>query len=252
MWVGVALIYMLIIVQPWQLVRRTNTVAETRSDSLRVLSWNLLSVNRSYQQILQLIAETEPDVLIMIEVRPGLLEELPEISEQFPIALAQPSWGGAGIAAFSRVQGTRLRFQDFDFSKQPAIVAEIPGRHGGSTLQLVGLHTLSPLPTHRAAVRDRQFAALQRWAEKQNGPICVCGDFNTTPWTAPFRSMCEIGFVDSRLGAENGPSWPARLGVLGIPIDHALSKGECTITERRVLNTAPGSDHRPLLFTVHF
>lgn len=248
---GIASIYLCFLVQPWALWLPAASPTEPRQQSLEVLSWNLLSVNRSFSEMEDLILEVDPDLIVLIEVRPGLLDDLPQVTHKYPYHLLRPDWGGSGIAVLSRVKETRLAFKDFQFPQQPAIVASVPG-NDGSELQLVALHALSPLPAYRTAIRNRQIRSFANWSETQTGPLCVCGDFNITPWTGPFQELLDLGFVDSRIGVGNCPSWPAQLGVFGIPIDHALSKGACHISDRTVLPAGLGSDHRPIRFTVSF
>lgn len=247
---AIATAYLLVLVQPWGFINFGQKPAE-EPNTLQVLSWNVLSINKSFAEIEQVIKDVNPDVLILIEVRPGLIEALPFVQETYPHCLQRPSWGGEGIAICSRVPGTTTSFEGFDYPRQPGIVAKIPGVSGGS-MELVALHTLSPLPTPRTAVRDRQLASVRDWSSSRTGPTCVAGDFNTTPWTSSFIDLLRSGFRDSRVGSGNGASWPAELGWLGIPIDHAITKGDCRISERRVLQECPGSDHRPIAFKLHF
>lgn len=247
---GCALIYLLSVTQPWGLIPSQHVAAEPNETSIKVLSWNLLVTNRSLAEIESVIMESKPDVLVLIEVRPGIIEDLPFLEREFQHVLQQPSWGGEGIAILSRIPETSIEIEDFDYEYQPGLVARISS--GNKNVVLAGIHTLSPVPLFRAAVRDRQIDAVCAWSDEQNIPICVCGDFNTTPWTRPFNKLLESGFVDSRVNSGNSPSWPTSLGVLGIPIDHSITKGKCRVVNRRVIRTEMGSDHFPIEFELIF
>ncbi|MFN3189639.1 MAG: endonuclease/exonuclease/phosphatase family protein [Aureliella sp.] len=250
-----------IVVSPWQLYSgskeqniesdSTKSVTSIFTNKVKVLSWNVLTSNRCYDEIQAIVDELDPDLILFIEVRPGFLDELPKIVANYPILVSKPVWGGEGIAMLSRIEGTDLQYQAFSLDRQPAVEARIPGGRG-KNLHLVGIHTLSPLPPRRAVIRDQQLDSLSQWSNTLDAPICVCGDLNTTPWTKAFQDLLSDGFQDSRLGRGNCPSWPSELGPVGIPIDHVLTKGECKILERRVIPTAPGSDHRPVYFEVEF
>jgi len=249
--------YLLFLVQPWSLYMRSPpAVAEDAANSITVLSWNVLAVNSSYTEIDRVIQQADADVVVLIETQPNLLEQLPYLTSNYPISHKVLDWGGSGICLFSKVAGTEIQLEPFGCPRQPALIASIPGKPSrddqGRTIQLVGLHTLSPIPIRRTKLRDRQLAALRRWAAEQTGPVCVCGDLNTTPWTHSFWQLEQAGFVDSRLGVGNLATWPSFFGYCGIPIDHALTLGACQISERHVLPTAPGSDHRPIRFRLHF
>lgn len=256
---SIATLLLLSITRPWYLAWPAPIAASKGVSQLKVLSWNVLSVNQSFAEIEAIVAEVDPDVIVFIEVRPDLLDGLSRITSDYPFFIDRPRWGGEGIAVLSRIRGTEFIFEDYDLPRQPAIVASIPPARGGTkiqidgpTLNLVALHTLSPLPTHRSAIRNRQISALLEWSKPIEAPMCVCGDFNITPWAPSFRKLIRGGFVDSRIGSGNCASWPSNLGMLGIPIDHALSKGDCFVFDRKVLNRSSGSDHRPIVFSVAY
>ncbi|MEM7479279.1 MAG: endonuclease/exonuclease/phosphatase family protein [Planctomycetota bacterium] len=241
-------------VQPWNLYLPVKHPIQGESQ-LKVLSWNILSRNKRIEDVVRLVKKSDADLVVLIEARPGIMELIPELLEEYPIHLERPSWAGEGIAMLSRIEGTTMRFEDFTWPRQPAIIADLPAQNGqadGESLQLVGMHALSPVPLSRTKIRDEQLEALGEWAVKQETPVCVCGDLNITPWASPFRQLIQLGFRDSREGRGNCPTWPSKFGAFGIPIDHVLCRGSCDILNREVLSESPGSDHRPILFTVDY
>ncbi len=170
------------------------------------------------------------DVLVLVEVRPNLFEQVPLFDQMYKQRLAYPSWGGNGIAVLTNRDDIQLSRVDFGGMIMPSIVASL-----GDSVQVVGVHTWSPFPPQRAVHRDRQLADLTSWLQQQTKPACVVGDLNVTPWAPAFQKLLAAGLVDSRtLGFGNSASWPAWLGPLGIPIDHALSYGACDITSRKL------------------
>ncbi len=264
--VGAAVVYLLVLVQPWDLYLPRARQTAGLNHSIRVLSWNVLATNDRYEDIDRVIRTMDADVVVLIETQPNMLDKLPALDELYPLSAEHLKWGGSGICIFSKVPGTTFQLADFECPRQPALIATI-GRQDsadsstantpdselvGPIVKLIGMHTMSPLPTSRTVLRDRQLHAFVEWARSEPGPVCLTGDLNTTPWTHAFQELVRGGFVDSRLGTGNCPSWPSELGWLAIPIDHALTKGNCTITDRRVLSDAPGSDHRPIVFTLNY
>lgn len=237
-------------VQPFSLWSSPSAARTELADEFKVLSWNVLVSNHSRDEIERIVKAEDPDVLILIELRHGFVDKIPFLRDRYPFRLEHPSWGGEGIGVFSRVPGTEFELKSFDFDFQPAIIGTIPGARGQS-LELVALHALSPLPRYRSKIRDRQIRSMIDWSQTR-GAVCVCGDLNITPWAPAFQDMINGGFVDSRMGVGNCISWPRQLGFLGIPIDHALSRNDCQIFERQVLEEAAGSDHRPISFRVRF
>lgn len=210
------------------------------------MSWNVLCVNYNLDEIRQVIEEHPVDVLVLIEVRPDLFEQIPKLEEMYKHRLAYPSWGGNGIAVLTNREDVQLSRVDFGGQIMPSIVASV-----GDSIQVLGVHTWSPYPPRRALARDRQLADLTAWVEQQARPVCVVGDLNITPWAPAFQKLLRAGLVDSRAsGFGNSASWPAWLGPFGIPIDHALCHGECNIQSRRLGPMVWGSDHRPVLVEI--
>jgi endonuclease/exonuclease/phosphatase (EEP) superfamily protein YafD len=217
-----------------------------RGNSIKILSWNVLCTNQRVSEIKQVIQAHPADVLVLVEVRPNLFEQIPEIEQLYPHRLAFPSWGGNGIAVLTKRDDVSMERLDLGGSTMPSIVASITT--DTSRVKVVGMHTLSPMPPRRAAARDRQLRALVEWAQQQTDPVCVVGDLNITPWAPMFVDLQKAGFFDSRRsGFGNSASWPCWLGPLGIPIDHALSFGQCHFIKRELGPVVFGSDHRPVM-----
>lgn len=236
--------YLVVLFQPWNLWLAAPPTA--RSERLTVMSWNVLCVNYNLDEIRQVITEHPVDILVLIEVRPDLFEQVSQLDAMYKHRLAYPSWGGNGIAILTNRDDVQLSRVDFGGQVMPSIVASV-----GESIRLVGVHTWSPYPPRRAVGRDRQLADLTAWVEQQDRPVCVVGDLNITPWAPAFQKLLQAGLVDSRTsGFGNSASWPAWLGPLGIPIDHALSHGDCNIQSRRLGPMVRGSDHRPVLLEI--
>ncbi len=250
LWVAMAVTLILLpVVQPWRLLPIGETVNESFTQQYKVLSWNVLSSNYEFEKIDKIIADEDADILVLIEVREGFLEKLPSLS-RYKSGLVHPSWRGGGIAVMTKQSDVPLALHEFDYPTQPAISVALEG--DGRRMQLLAVHTFSPMPISRTPHRDRQLDSFVDWSLTQDQPVCMVGDLNITPWAPAFGRITSAGFNDSRNGVGNCASWPSALGFLGIPIDHALTKGECQVTDRRVLSEAPGSDHRGITFTVRF
>lgn len=120
---------------------------------------------------------------------------------------------------------------------------------GGTAIRVLGSHPMSPLTRERATQRDAHLRRLGEWAAAQVEPVVIVGDLNATPWSHAFRSMMHTGgLIDSACGRLY-PSWPARLGPLGIPIDHAVHSRDL-VTVQRSLGPSFGSQHRMVHVTI--
>lgn len=243
---------LMFVVQPWKIIPLGST---SKPDALRVLSWNMYVANEEFDAIVDVIRNSNPDILVLIEVRPDFLERASWIKEQYPNFEAIPDSGGGGIGVFCRADSkysVDFEIRNFGTRLRPSIVATLTRPGGSEQIDLVAMHTLSPALPYRAIVRDKQLYKFLDWSQKQANPQCLVGDLNTSPWTQSFLELEKAGFRDSRRGVGNCASWPAWLGWAGIPIDHAMTRGDCAITERKVLSTNAGSDHQPIEFKLSF
>jgi endonuclease/exonuclease/phosphatase (EEP) superfamily protein YafD len=223
-----------------------------RANVVRVLSWNILATNEDMDELESVIRAADPDVLILIEVRPNLLEQIPFIERTYPNSHVITHWGGMGLGIFCKESNITFSEERFAVKVMPSIVARLVSADGSRKVDLVAMHTFSPTPPARALVRDNQIAEFIAWSIDRDVPLCLAGDLNTTPWTSSFLRLVRSGLHDSRRGTGNQASWPAFLGDLGIPIDHVLTRGECSVTGRKVIAGSTSSDHRPVQFDLSF
>ncbi len=243
--------YLLFLFQPWNLwvQQSTDPAPNALPARLTVMSWNVLCVNEDVAEIQRVIEEHPVDLLVLLEFRPNLFEQVPALERMYRRKLAYPSWGGNGIAVLTNRDDIELSRVDLGGSILPSIAASLPDKR----LTVIGMHTWSPFPPGRATARDLQLAELVSWSTAQASPICVVGDLNITPWAPAFSELMRAGLKDSRnSGFGNSASWPAWAGPLGIPIDHALSCGPCQIVKRELGPMVHGSDHRPVLIEIAY
>lgn len=125
-------------------------------------------------------------------------------------------------------------------------VVEVVAELDGEPVHVLGAHPVSPRDPERAARRDALLDWVAASASNRDAETVVLGDLNTPPWSPSFRNLVAGGgLTDSQRGRGMQPSWPARAGVLGLPIDHALVSAGLVTLERE-LGPALGSDHRML------
>jgi endonuclease/exonuclease/phosphatase (EEP) superfamily protein YafD len=226
----------LAVVSPVWLARRAAVQEEW--PALRVLLANVLTGNRDPGRLLALIEKHDPDVIALIETDQRWLQALERVRGEYPHVVLEPRPDNFGMALLSRVplESPRVVAAAGDL---PRIEARIRG------VDFLLVHTMPPVSAYAADLRDRQLAELPA-----GGPrTLVCGDLNATPWSHAFRALIgRTGLQDSRRGFGVSASWPARLGALGIPIDHCLFRG-LVVESRRVLPDI-GSDHRPVELVV--
>lgn len=210
-------------------------------EPLRVMSFNLLSTNQQFGEVVGYIREVDPDIIF-----------LHEASRPWEVALE-----GAGLG----YEITRSRSQDLIFG---TLVLSRPGDDvlsfgftiGGARavevvhdgVAVLGVHPVAPTTAEGSALRNAQLDFAADWSSQQNGPHLVTGDFNSTPWSYPFRRLlADTDLINSQRGFGIQPTFPADNSfVIRVPIDHLVHSPELVVADRR-RGPRLGSDHFPLV-----
>jgi endonuclease/exonuclease/phosphatase (EEP) superfamily protein YafD len=223
--------------------------ARVEAASMRVMSFNLLSTNESYSDVIDYIRSIDPDLIL-----------LHEASRPWEVAVESAALGYEVIRARSDdlIFGTLVLVRSDDdvsaisfgfASSSPRAVSLVYTPPGWDTsLSVLGTHALAPTDAERADLRDAQLKFAQTWATEQTGAFFVVGDFNATPWSYPFRRlMARTDLRNSQSGFGLQPSFPTTSNLLlRVPIDHLVFSDALEVTGRQ-LGPALGSDHFPLV-----
>jgi endonuclease/exonuclease/phosphatase (EEP) superfamily protein YafD len=213
---------------------------------LRILSLNVLGDNPHFAQVLELIRETDADVVALQEVNSRWIDELSPLNSLYPHRHFEPHPGNFGIGLWSKTAWEDLDVQWFGHYELPTL--HVRFRSSGDRLfEFVTTHPMPPTGRERSAMRNAQLLTLASSLDP-TAPRIVAGDFNLTPWSPWFREFLRRGgLVDAGLGYGMKPSWhafPTWLG--GVRIDHVLvSPG--WIVDNHQIGPDVGSDHRAVI-----
>lgn len=218
--------------------------AAAASPVLRVFLLNLARGNSAHRAVLEAIAASRADVVVLLEVSRHWATALQALHGDYPYHLVESAEDNFGIALYSRHPLSTLELRH----PGPWALASILARMTleDAHLTVYASHPPPPLGGAMSAARDAQLAAIAGELATLPGPILLAGDLNATPWSAAFAPLRTAGLRDSSPGFGYQGSWPAWLRGWGIPLDHLLVSADITVLERR-LGPAVGSDHLPVL-----
>ena len=74
-----------------------------RAPAVRVLSANLLARNTAHGEVLNLVRETKPDILLFLEVNSNWMDALEPLKAEYPHGKARPREDNFGIALLSNL-----------------------------------------------------------------------------------------------------------------------------------------------------
>ncbi len=205
---------------------------------VRVLVLNVLTSSSNHDAVRQLIADTDPDIIGLVEVDQRWLDALAPVLAEYAGRIEAPRNDNFGLALYAR--GPVTGGVEYFDSIRPSIVAEL------GPVSVILIHPLPPVSASASAALDREFAAVSTRARTLRN-VLMMGDFNTSPWSRAFRRLLSFsGLCDSRDGFGIQPTFPSSLWLARIPIDHLLHACTIGVTNRRIERHV-GSDHLPVV-----
>lgn len=240
-------VYLSSVTEPWTALPIAGIGQSKEPDrTLSIAAWNVFIQNDQYETMIETIKSLDADVVLLIEVTPEHRKGLEGLSKAYPYSLWSPRSNTQGLAILSRVPGTKSRELVLGSSQMLAIDARIPaGEYSNVPIRLLGVHTASPNEHGRFRVRDQQLTDIAKLVQQSDGESIVIGDMNITPWSDAFKELLSsTNLVDSRRYRGYFATWPCGLGIVGIPIDHALVSSGLQIIDRQCGFPTIDSDHQ--------
>jgi endonuclease/exonuclease/phosphatase (EEP) superfamily protein YafD len=218
---------------------------EPTAPQLRLVSCNVLMSNHTFDPLLSLIQEVQPDIFALVEVDRRWIAALEALRPAYPHSHHLLQGGRFGIALYSRRPWESIDELSMGNHRAPVLRARF--RIDGRPLVVYCTHTMSPATRWQAAQRNLELLDLARMIEGERDPVVLAGDLNSTGWSPLFADLLKSARLrDSRQGFGVQASWPAHFMPLGIPIDHCLVSPEIQVLGRRVAQRV-GSDHLPIV-----
>ena len=215
--------------------------------SIRVMSFNLLSTNDQYGEVVEYIREIEPDVVVLHEASLPWETAMESSDLGYEVTKSRSEDLIFGTLVMTRNSAGVLTY---GFKESDPRAVEITTVVDGWDIPVTILssHPLAPTDSTRASLRDAQLMFAAEWAADQSGPYMVVGDFNATTWSWPFRNLLVTGGLrNSQIGFGVQPSFAATSNPLfRVPIDHLVHSDALVVRQRR-LGPTLGSDHFPLI-----
>jgi endonuclease/exonuclease/phosphatase family metal-dependent hydrolase len=227
------------------------------AQSFRVMTYNIRNgrgadARVDLDRIAEVIASFEPDIVGLQEVdahrpRSGTVDQAHYLgnrlgmSAEFGVCIDKGD-ERYGIATLSRLPVIETRqlclpAHPHRWRSEPrcALVTRLAWPEAHGEIDFVNTH-LSVLHGERPA----QVAAIAESLDAEE--VIVVGDFNCTPRSRSFRTLCR-GFK-----SVSPRSWPARVPIM--PLDHILYRGPVTVVQGgawRAAHAKRASDHLPVV-----
>jgi endonuclease/exonuclease/phosphatase (EEP) superfamily protein YafD len=223
---------------------------EPGADGLRIMGVNVLTPNRRADNLLRIIEQAQPDVIIAVETDLWWQTRLDVLERQYPHAIKCPLDNLYGMHLYSRL---KLEDGAIQYLVEPGV----PSMHvmlvldSGRRVRLHCLHPKPPSPTENpdSAPRDAELVAVAKSVAEaeRDRPVIVAGDLNDVAWSSTTRLFRKIsGLLDPRVGRGMYNTFHAHWPFLRWPLDHLFHSEHFALV--RIARLPPfGSDHFPIL-----
>ena len=221
---------------------RARTSPPWAETDLTVVWLNLLNENAvTTAEIEAAIRASDADIIALSETIPAA-EAITLVSDLYPHRQGCARQTGCAIVILSRLPFADQR--NWHLPSGPNRLVRIVVDHPtAGQVPLLFAHLTKPW---YQAISDREEDIVRmalNWSYE--GRLIMMGDFNAAPWSRRIRGM-EIRRGLMHPSRPTG-TWPARLGPLGVPIDHAFVRGDARITTIEPWGEELGSNHRGLI-----
>lgn len=210
----------------------------------RVILFNVNHRSTAYQELFDYLDETDPDILVLLEINQRWMEKLKPLQEKYPFQIGQPH-RDYGVLLASKIPFQNGTIRYWGKGDLPAVVGNF--QLDGGVVQIIGAHPRSPTGQTYAEDRNRFLEDLGHYIVEYQEPVLLLGDLNITPWSPYYRDfVAQTGLHDERDPFGLQPTWPTWGPLFWIPIDHCLVHSKIRVRDRRV-GPHIGSDHFPLI-----
>lgn len=245
-------VYQIISILPFtQLYPKEVQSARTGDDddsNLSILIFNILMDNQKYDEVIRLIENYSPDIVLLAEPNDLWAKNLAPLQKIYPQIVAHTIENKYGMMLFSRLplHDTEIQF---------LIQDDIPSIHtqvrlpSGDDVAVHGIHPRPPMPEEggRATERDGELMLVGKAVRESNLPCIVAGDMNDAAWSRTTKLFRRIsGLLDPRIGRGFYNTFHAEHKILRVPLDHVFHSHHFRLIQLERVKNACGSDHFPV------
>ena len=237
----------------WLAKKEVQSAPKHIDHSVRIMSANVLMSNHKSEQLISLVDEHQPDLLITLESDSWWENKLSVIKKNYPYYIECPKDNRYGMHLYSK-------FKILDAQICELIEEDIPSIHilfeNDEGLQMQGhfIHPAPPSPTEEdsSRPRDSELIMVAKALKNPTRPTIVAGDLNDVAWSRSTRLFMQIsGFLDPRKGRGFYNTFHASYFFMRWPLDHLFHSEGFKV--KRIKRLAKyGSDHFALLTELSF
>lgn len=241
---------------PYTPLARCQVLDAERVDSdarFSLLIANVCVDNRDAASLRELVAQTDPDLVLTLEPDAWWEEQLRPLKAAYPHVVKYPLDNAYGMILHARLPLIEPTVRFIVEDDIPSIHAQVV-MPSGARFHLHAVHPRPPFPTEDVDTteRDAELLIVGREAKDRGGPTLVAGDLNDVSWSYTTTLFQQIsGLLDPRIGRGTYNTFPVAYPLLRYPLDHVFHSEHFKLVR---LERQPriGSDHFPVFIELQY
>ena len=220
---------------------------EAPSDStFDLLVANVYLHNRRVEELVNIIDERDPDILLLIETNQWWENALQPVDDRYRYGIEYPLDNTYGMILYSKFPliEEKIRFLNYDSVPSFHTFVELPS---GQLFQFHGVHPVPPYPGEPNDTDDKEIALVKvgEMVANTNLPAVVAGDLNDVSWAKRENLFEQKGLLkDTRIGRGIYSTYSAKTIFKRWPLDYIFATEHFSVVEIARLRDF-GSDHFP-------
>lgn len=222
--------------------------ASSHSQSIKIMTSNVLMPNHSAEKLIKLVKLHQPDVIVTLETDLWWQEALQPIHGDYPHRANRPLDNLYGMHLYSKFPLEDLKVKSLIEDGVPSIHCYLVLKDG-LKVKCHFLHPAPPSPTENTSSRprDKELLLIAKEVAETTEPTIVTGDLNDVAWSPTTRAFRRIsGMKDPRIGRGMFNTFHADYLFMRWPLDHIFHSGHFHLGKIERMPSID-SDHFPLL-----
>ncbi|MBD1398943.1 endonuclease/exonuclease/phosphatase family protein [Pontibacter sp. JH31] len=220
---------------------------------LSILVANVLMDNESYDKLINLTQERDPDILLLLESDSVWQEAVKPTTRAYPHRVEVPLSNTYGMHLYSKLPLRQQKVSYLLDDDIPSIKTYVQLR-SGLWVELHAVHPKPPVPTEdpNSKKRDAEIVMIAKDIADSQYPVVVAGDFNDVAWSRTTKLFQKTsGLLDPRIGRGFYNTFNAKYPVLRWPLDHIFHSDHFKLVS---IDRLPDidSDHFPIYIQLSF
>lgn len=219
--------------------------------SFSIMVSNVRMSNRHYHQFLQVVRDTDPDILLINEPNQRWADAISSLDEAYAYCIKKPLENTYGMILYSKFKIVSRQVQFIVEDDIPSFYAIIQLPSG----KLFDIFTVHPRPPHVNKNTDTREAELLQVAQLAKAtPLAtiVAGDLNDVAWSYTTNLFRKIsGLLDPRIGRGFYNTYNALIPFFRYSLDHIFYDPAFRLIRIKRLPKF-GSDHFPMLLRLSY